>query len=484
MSEITLGVKPQKICGGKYILQLSKDKLQLYLALHEADSFDPADWKDVVTIVLAAGVCHGFNERRPPLEMVDGKAVIASGTPAQHGENAKIRPHVRPAVIQSKEDDEARSERREFRELGNIVNVPEDQLLLEKIPATPGIPGRNILGEEIPAKDGKDVILKCGPGVTLSEDGLRVTSTVKGKFVMAEGKPAVYEEHTVNSDVDMSVGNITFSGKKLTINGQVLPGFKVKCMGSIDISEGVNNAEIIAGADLKIHGGLIGEECSIRVWGDMEVDFCENTGPIETRGAMTITDFVVQGDMRVEKDLKALSGKGALIGGKYVLGGSLHALELGSDAEVNTEIVVGLNPSLEHKKKKIEAAKEIWPPRLTEMLKDISALSAMKKKEGKDFSPEKDEKLKKLNVLLPKVMEANNHLADLEEKLDEEIEKAATQCIYVYGVVHPGVHIVIGKARRVLTSPEERVVIAFDRAKQAIHVRAMTPEEREAVGLG
>lgn len=482
MAEITLGAHPQKICDGKYTLQISKDKLQLLFALHEADSFDSADWKEVVAIALAAGVCHGFDEEKPTL--VDGKAVIASGTPAQHGEKAKIRPLVRPEVIQTKEDDEeARNERRDFRELGNIVNVPEDQLLLEKVPATMGIPGRDVFGEEIPAKDGKDVTIKCGPGVVLSADGLQVTSTVKGKFVMAGGKPAVLEEHIVNSDVDLSVGNITFSGKQLIIRGQVLPGFRVKCMGSIDISEGVNNAEIIAGANLKIQGGLIGEECSVRVWGDMDVDFCENTGLIETRGNMAISDFVVQGYMRVEKDLRALSGKGALIGGKYVLGGSLYALELGSDAEVHTEVVVGMNPSLEHKKKKIEDAKAVWPPRLTEMLKDISALSAMKKKEGKDFSEENEAKLKKLNILLPKVMEANNQLSELEEKLDEEIEKAATQCVYVFGKVHPGSHITIGKASRILNSPEECVVIEFDRDKQAIHARAMTPEEREMAGL-
>lgn len=484
MSELTLGTQPQKICDGKYMVQLSKDRLKLLFALQEAESLHPADWPTVLAGVKAAGVCHGLKEELPNLDE-HGRAVIAVGTPVRHGENAKVRPLVRPARIQTREDDEeSRSGRRDFRELGNIVNVPENQLLLEKIPATAGEPGRNVLGEEIPARDGKDVAIRCGPGVAISEDGLRVTSTVKGKFVMAEGKPAVFEEHIINSDVDMSVGNITFSGKQLTIRGQVLPGFRVKCMGNIYIGEGVNNAEIIAGGDLKIQGGLIGEECSVRVWGDLEVDFCENTGPIETRGNMTISDFVVQGKMRVEKDLKALRGKGAVIGGKYVLGGSFYALEIGSEAEVLTDIVVGMNPSLEHKKNKIEKAKTIWPPRLTEMLKDISALSAMKKSEGKDFSAANEAKLKKLNTLLPKVMEANNQLAELEEKLDEEIEKAATQCIYVFDKIHPGAQITIGKVSRIFTSPEERVVIIFDRTKQVIYARGMTPEERQILEQG
>lgn len=479
MSEIALGARPQNICDGKYILQLSKDKLHLVLALREAESFDPQDWPTVLDLVRGAGVCHGLHEEEPVLN--GGKALIAEGTPPVHGLNARVKPIIRPAVARVPVEEEARSERRDFRELGNIVNVPEEQLLLEKISATKGVTGRNVFDEEIPARDGKDVTIKCGPGVALSEDGLRVSSKVKGKFVMAEGKPAVYEEHIVNSDVDMSVGNITFSGKQLTIHGQVLPGFRVKCMGSIEVGAGVNNAEIIAGADLKIRGGLIGVDCRVRVWGDMDVDFCENTGPIETRGSLTIGDFAVQGNMRVEKNLKAVTGKGALIGGRYILGGSLHVLELGSEAEVQTRVVVGLNPSLEQRKKKIDEAKAIWPPRLSEMLKDVSTLSAIKKKEGKEFSADKAARLKKLNEMMPKVMEANNQLAELEEKLDMEIEKAATECIYVYGTLHPGLHVTIGKVSRILNTPEERVVVEFDPKKQAIHVRAMTPEECDAM---
>ena len=56
MSELKLGAHPLKICDDKYTLQLSKDKLQLVLALKDAEVFEPTDWKDVIATAMAAGV--------------------------------------------------------------------------------------------------------------------------------------------------------------------------------------------------------------------------------------------------------------------------------------------------------------------------------------------------------------------------------------------------------------------------------------------
>lgn len=480
MGNQDLGKRPIKICGEDYSLRLSKDKLTLTLELHGASAFDPDDWPEVLSKAQEHGAIHGLLKKMP--SMASGNAVIAKGTSPVHGKRARIRPIVRPEIINDEEGGKAKTEGRvNFRELGNIVNVPEGQLLLEKVPATTGVNGRNILGTDIPAKDGKDVAIKCGHGVSLSDDGLQVTATTTGKFVMENGKPAVLEEHVINGDIDMSIGNVTFSGKKLTITGAVGPGFKVKCMGSVTINGGINNAEVIVGESLKVRGGLIGEDSLVKCWGDLDVDFCENTGRVETKGTMTLQDFIVQGDIRVGLDLVAVSGKGALIGGKYVLGGSLHALELGSDAEVATEIVVGLNPSLEARKAKLEAAKEVWPPRLTEMLKDISGLSALKKEQGKDFSAENAAKLKELNVKMPKVMDATNQLTILEEKLDEDIDQAANECVYVHNRLYPGVSVTIGSAVRVITMEEKKAVVEFEKSNRKIHIRSMTVEEREVV---
>ena len=475
-----LSKKPVKICNDRFLLKLTKDKLKAVLQLvSEEDHFENVPFAEIVKEVQSHGVIFGFVAKLPPAR--EGKTVIAHGNPPVPGENAKVKPVVKPVIVSQAKSLQPGKDRVDFRELGHIVNVPKGQLLLKKIPATAGAPGKNVLGEEITCKPGKDVNIKCGPGVVLSEDGLQVTAIVDGKFVMGDGKPSVYEEHVITGDVDLAVGNIAFCGTRLEVSGEVLPGFKIKCKGDVVIGKGVNNAQVLAGGNVRITGGLVGLDTEIRAKGDILLDFCENFGLIETRGALRAENFVVQGNVKTGGSMTVISGKGTVIGGKYVIGGSLHVKDLGSEAEVVTEVTVGLKPELEKRKRQVEAAKEYWPDRMNEILKNISALNEMKKAEGKGFGGEKAKVLAELNTMMPEVMEKNNQLTEMQMQLDKELELASSESIYVYGSLYPGIIVNIGKAVRVIDKLEQQVVVELQKSTLQIHVRAMTPEEK-AIG--
>ena len=475
-----LSKKPVKICNDRILLKLTKDKLKAVLQLvSEDDRFENVPFDEIVKEVQNHGVSFGFVVKLPPAR--EGKTVIASGKPPVPGENAKIKPVVKPVIVSRAKSLKPGKDRVDFRELGHIVNVPKGQLLLKKIPATVGTPGKNVLGEEIPCKPGKDVNIKCGPGVVLSEDGLQVTALVDGKFVMGDGKPSVFEEHIITGNMDMAVGNIAFCGTKLEITGEVLPGFKIKCKGDIFIGKGVNNVQILAGGKVRISGGVVGQDAEIRAKGDIQLDFCENFGLIETRGSLRVENFVVQGRVKTGGNMTVVGGKGTVIGGKYVIGGSMYVKELGSEAEVVTEVTVGLKPELEKKKRQVEAAKEYWPNRMNEILKNISTLNDMKKAEGKDFGGEKANVLAELSKMMPEVMEKNNQLTEMQMQLDKELEQSSSEVIYVYGSLYPGVAVTIGKAVRVIDKLDRQVVVELNKSTLQIYVRAMTAEERDVV---
>lgn len=457
---------------------MSKDKL--LATIHPVDetvSYDGLDFNEIIKEIQQNGICSGLVDELKP----DGKriAAVANGTSSVPGENARIKPVIKPSVVRTPKATEPGKDVVDYRELGSVVNVREGQLLLEKISATKGVAGKDVYGAEIRTKDGKDLAIKCGPGVALSEDGLQVKATVQGKFLMQDGKPSVYEEHTVQGDVNLKVGNISFCGKELKIQGAVLPGFKVKCMGNVSVFKGVNNAEIHSEGNVFIKGGLVGEDAVIKANGDISVDFCENIDFLETRGNLIIRDVIVQGKAKVAGDIKALDGKGKIIGGSFVVGGSMYTKELGSDGEVVTDVVVGLNTALEKRKSKIEEAMAIVPPKLNEVLKNISALNDMKKKEGKEFGGEKAKTLDILNKMMPKLMERNNQLQELHVQLNEDLDKAADECVYVVGTLYPGVKITIGKAVRVVSNEEKQVVAEFNRKKQKIIIRTMSNDEKE-----
>lgn len=478
MTEAGLSKKPVKICNGRVLLKLTKDRLKAILQLvDEDDSFFDVEFESILKEVQDHGVCFGFLPKLPLAR--EGRTIIAVGKPAVAGENAKVKPIVKPVIASAPKHKKRGKDRVDFRELGNIVNVPAGQLLLQKIPATTGSPGKDVLGVEIPAKPGKDISIRCGLGVVLSEDGLQVSATIDGKFVMGDGKPSVIEEHYVLGDVDMSVGNISFCGKLVDIQGQLLSGFKVKSKGDVIVAKGVNNAEILAAGSVNITGGLVGEDTVIRAKESISLDFCENFGLLETPGALNVSNFVVQGNVKVGKDMTVVGGKGAVIGGQYIIGGSMYVKELGSDAEVQSEVTVGLQPDLEKRKRKIETAKEYWPERMNEILKNISSLNEMKKAEGKDFGEEKAKVLAELNKMMPKVMEKNNQLTEMEQQLDKDLSQAANESIYVYGTLYPGVLVTIGKATRIINKEEHGVVVELHKSSLTIHVRSMTQDEKE-----
>lgn len=464
----------------RFFLRVGKDRLEatLHLADEEAD-VTGLDLDRLKEEAREMGVVSGLLSALEPRD--EGVFVIARGTPPVQGENAHIKPHVRPSIAHTPDHSRPGQDRVDYRELGNIVNVTQDQLLLEKIPLTEGTPGKDVLGGALIPKPGKDLKIKPGPGVRMSDDEMQVHATTNGKFVMVDGRPSVFSDHFVSGDVDMSVGNITFAGDSLTIQGEVLPGFKVKCRGDITIQRGINNAEVLAGGRLVVHGSAVGEETRIRAKGDVLLGFVENGPIIETRGNMTASDFIVQATVRASGDLTVVDGNGTLVGGQYVVGGSVFVKQLGSEGEVATELNVGINPGLELKKERLDEELKIWPEKFNELLKNISALQQMKKKEGK-LPPDKEELLQKLSTVMPKVAEKVSGLTELEMEIEAEKEKSVNEAVYVYGKVYPGVVVKIGSAARTIGVEEEAVVIHFDGESRKIRLRKMAPEEREQMG--
>ncbi len=468
------------VLDGAFLLKVAKDRLSAYLIpveqdgeFAEIDSFDAAK---VNAVLVEYEIIHGLLPK--PVVRDDNFVDVAKGMPPVKGENARVKMHVKPSMVRSPKQKEAKRDTVDFRELGSIVNVNAGQLLLEKIPLTDGTPGKDVFGITIPSKPGKDIALKGGPGVKVSEDGRKVVSTLDGKFLMADGKPSVFDSHVVKGDLDLSVGNIAFCGKSLTISGDVLPGFKIRSKGNVTVQKNINNAEILTHGKLMVNGSIVGEEVLLRSKGDMIVGFVENGPVLETLGSLTVKDFMVQGKVKTGGDLIAVKGNGTIVGGTYVVGGSVYVKNLGSDGEVVTEVSVGINPGLEVRRKKLDEELAIWPERLNQTIKNIGALEAMKKAEGDNMPPEKLALLKKMTSVMPKLMDRVNMLSEAEKKLQEEMEQLTDECVYVYETLFAGVTVKIGGIARLFTMEEDGVVIQFEKKTRQIHIRKLQDEER------
>ena len=467
-----------EIQNGAFILRVTKDRLQAVVTMKDAKAGVQLDNNLLQKELAENGIVGGLLPA--PESTGGGSFIVAKGIPPAMGDNARVKMHVKPAIPGPQRTDPD-TDQVDFRELGTIVNVAKDRLLLEKIAPTQGKAGQDVFGVGIPAKPGKDSKLKYGKGVTLSPDETKIFAALDGKFVMAEGKPTVFGEHSVTGDVDMKVGNIVFGGSKLTISGEVLPGFSVKCRGDIWIGQGVNNSSVMAGGALTVIGGVVGEEAKLRAKGDITVDFVENGPKLETASYLRVNDVLLQANASVGKEVIATQGNGTIIGGKIIAAGSVHVKELGCEAEVVTEVCVGLVPSLQMKKQKIDEELGLWSDRLNEVIKNISALEKIKKELAAKFPADKSTLLAKCKSFMPKAMDKVNLLTEENQALELELEQMVNEVVYVYGRLFPGVVVKIGSLVRTITLEEDQSVVYFDPISHQILVRKMTRDERDAM---
>ncbi len=476
MADELMLFKGVPVFDGQFVLSISKDKMSALLRPTDMNETAGFDRSRLQAELNAHGVVFGLLDTPMPIE--NGNAYcVARGVSSIDGENARVKLHVRPAAPQMPKESSSSKERVDYRELQSIVNVSKGQMLAEKIPPTPGIPGTNVLDEPINPKPGKDVILKVSNGVEVSPDGMLLSAAVDGKFVMMEGKPAVLTKHVIPEDVDMSVGHVDFVGESLVVGGSVSPGFKVHCKGDIEVGDGIENARLDAEGKLTIKG-RIGEHSEVRSIKNMVIRLAENS-ILETKGGLTVADYVMQCSCLVGEDMRVTQGKGAVIGGRYVIGGSFHVKELGNSAEVKTYVSVGIKPEIWEEKRKLEEEQKIWPEKLNEVIRNISSLEQLKKKQGGQLPPDKEALRKKLNKIMPEIIRQIEKLKESEKEIKERLEKAIHERIFVYGTLFTGVTVQVGTVARDVTLAEEKVVVQYQGPGE-IAIRKMTPDEYKA----
>lgn len=460
------------------VLKVSKDRLCAVVASKSNEPFTVAEMPHEALDKLLAqeGIVHGILSELQPRP--DGSICVAKGGAPRHGEDSKVKLHVKPSMVRAPKVKDPSKDKVDFRELGSIVNVEKGRYLLEIIPPTPGSSGKDVFGAEIPPKPGKEKKLRMGPGVTLSDDGLKVYADCDGKFVMLDGRPGVYDEHVVSGDVDMAVGNIAFGGRSLIIRGEVPPGFSLKCRGDIQIDKGVHNSIIMAGGRLTINGSVVGDDTVLKAKGDITVAFMENGPCVEAGENLTVLDSCIQCQAMVGGKFYT-KGQGVVMGGKYIVGGSVYVQELGSEAEVQTNLSVGVVPSVQGRKQKVDEELRLWAERMNEIIKNISALEKMKKEQKGSFPEDRQTLLQKYKVAMPKAMERVNILTDQVNELEKELEQMVNESVYVAGIVHPGTVISIGSATRYITSEERECVIYFDKDTRQILIRKLKPEDQQ-----
>ena len=416
---------------------VSRDRMEAFLQMDLPEDANKPDTEAIMERIREAGVHHGVLEEALVLAMRQPglRVLCARGTPPENGVDAKIE--VLVDMSNKGKPIELADGSVDFKNIGMYIDVAKGQILAQKIPATQGVPGSDVLGNPVLSRPGRDVPLQ--PGANLQVVDNKLVATAGGNLVVNGGKMSVSLVLQVKSDVDLSTGNIEFAGDVM-VQGSVQEGFYVKAGGNVDIA-GVVSGGAVEGANVTVRLGIMGmNRGKISASGNVVAKFIENA-TVEAGQDILVTDVVLHSRLSAGNKIRVEGKRGQILGGVTAAGKEIVAKSVGTSSNIETEMQAGVNPKL--REEYLRLRKEIKPleDSADQMQKGLSIFRTM---DLNMLTPEKKEMLLKLTrnqfVTKGQIEAKRNRLCELETEL-EELKGGQ---IRIADYVFPGVKVVIG----------------------------------------
>ena len=411
---------------------------------------EPISMESLASALARQGVVYGINQeiigRLAQNPQYDQPFVAARGLPATDGEPAQLEYKVTLGRdIKPRENPDGTVD---YKDLGLIQNVRENEVLCIKKPAGNGTPGCNVLGVALQARPGRDVALPMGKNTKTSEDQLQLLATCDGQVDLVGQKLSVLNTYTINGDVSNATGNINFVGN-LIIYGNVLTGFSVQASGNITVNGSVEDAVVVAGGNIVltegIHGG--GGQGSVQAGGFLKSKYIQQ-GVVKAGGDVEAT-FILHSQVQSNNNINVVGTRGTLTGGRAAARNNISAAFIGGkNSAIPTTLEVGNDPATIEKHHQLEKELETIEGQMNSLKPAITMLEGLEQ-EGKLTA----ERLETLNQARDAYRVLGDNAAGLQvelEGLNEEMASLGYGCVHVKQSIYPGVRIIIGSEQLLL----------------------------------
>jgi uncharacterized protein (DUF342 family) len=331
----------------------------------------------------------------------------------------------------------------DFKELNNIQNVVENQVLAKKIPREDGVQGRTVTGDYLTAHNGQDSDIPLGTNVHLGEDKLTVLSDISGQVLLVSGKVSVEPIYTIKGNVNLKTGNIIFRGSVI-VTGNVEDGFSIRAEGNIEVKGTVEKAILEAGGDITVHKGITGKNEGLVTAGkSVYAGFIENA-QINAGNMVIASDGIINSRVDAYKRIVCQGKRASIVGGHLMASEEINAKAIGSAAS-GTETIceVGIDPKKKEELDILLTNRIASERELGDTNKEIQTLIDIKQ-QRKSLPPDKEvylrelqSKQSKLTQDIRKQKEDTERLQDFLNTLEARGRVSAAEKLW------PGVKIII-----------------------------------------
>jgi len=435
--------------------EIARDKMSASIFIYETHDYIQKNKEKLtaqITDTLASeGITYGILDF-DILKIEPGKAfLIAQGTPPVAGMDAQItylpKPERKPVI---RDDGKA-----DYYDMNFISEISEGSWLGEKIPATLGEPGQNVLGEMIAATPGRDFPIRYDKKSAYEveeDDKIVIRSKIAGVLDDVKGMIGVNRHLPIHGDVGVETGNLEFNGS-LSIKGTVTTGYTVIATGDISIegAEGVSGAKLIKSieGDVYIRGGIFG-------LGSTLVEAGGNIFVKHVNEANLVADdsihigFYSLGSQLTAHSIYVDERKGKIIGGRAVAKNTIVTAISGNRLERRTDLIiesVNKQESYALMQNKATQLKQ-QQTEISELEAKITSLLPLLKQMSTQQIASFEETKQQLSKL-----KAEAVTMDREIKLMmDEMRHAGKEEIIVTKEAYPGTYIQIGKKSSLLNN--------------------------------
>ncbi|CUH94844.1 hypothetical protein P22_0910 [Propionispora sp. 2/2-37] len=397
------------------------------------------------------GVVYGIDESVLEHLVVTGAGkniLCASGTFSVSGTDACLAYHVDPDS-QGKPV-ELEDGRVDFKDIHSFLCVERGQVLAEKIPATPGIPGTDVFGLPVPAKPGRDLRLPAGKNVVVA--GNRLLAAIDGHLqALAGRRMEVVPVIRIDGDVDYSTGNIDFKGSVI-INGSIQEDFSVKAGGNVEIFGSICGG-MVEGQSILIHKGIQGMKKSIiKARERLVANFIENATVYADR-EIFIGDVVLNSSVFAGSRVVIEGKRGLVRGGRISAGEEIRAVTVGNPSGVNTEVEVALNPFLKDELLTLEMERK----KTDALYETINSSLAYIRNQGAHTDAGKKERYEKYQNDFNDVSERLEAIKQRKAGIEQLLYSLKPGRVRVSGFLHQGTRVSIGSVTKNVTDPQQFV---------------------------
>ena len=303
-----------------------------------------------------------------------------------------------------------------------------------------GNPGLNILGDEVPAKKGRELRHLTCKGVTLEPDKKTYIASTDGK-IEYKGDGLEVTNILVQDSVTQATGNVEFNGS-VYVRGEVGDGAIIRAEKDILVDGFVEGAVLEAGGDIILRKGNNGDgRGRLKAKGSIMGRFFERANV--RAGKHINANYCLNSELWADGRIEIAGKNGSLAGGSAYAAQGINAFNIGNAAGIKTGISVGgEDPFIAE----IDLLEEKLHSAQRELYLLKNAYADFRRKYSPEVRNSNPVYLKLEDSIYSKDQEIDK-LYKRQEELQKERDRADQVKIVIRGSLYPGVLVNINGSR-------------------------------------